>query len=142
MPEGIVINDRLTIPETEVQFRATRAGGPGGQHVNTSSTRVELVWHLLGSPSLDPDQRSLLRHRLSRRLDGRGRLRIVASDSRSQRRNRDTALEKFRDLLAKALVPPTPRKATKVPKAARRARLDAKKRRGEVKRLRRPPLDD
>lgn len=142
MPDGIVINDRLTIPESEVQFRATRAGGPGGQHVNTSSTRVELVWHLLGSRSLEADQRALLLRRLGRRLDGRGRLRIVASDSRSQRRNRDAALERFRGLLAKALVPETPRRKTKVPAAARRARVESKKRRGELKRLRQPPVDE
>jgi ribosome-associated protein len=142
MPDGIVVNEHLTIPESEVQFRATRAGGPGGQHVNTSSTRVELVWHLRGSPSLDPEQRALLLQRLGRRLDSRGRLRIVASESRSQRRNRDTATERFRDLLAKALVLPPPRRQTKVPAAARRARLESKKRRGELKRLRRPPREE
>ncbi|HKV69159.1 MAG TPA: peptide chain release factor-like protein, partial [Gaiellales bacterium] len=72
------------LPTAELEFRATRSGGPGGQHVNTSSTRVELVFDLAGSPTLTEAERELARRRLRSRLDAEGRLRVVAQDERSQ----------------------------------------------------------
>jgi ribosome-associated protein len=107
--------------------------------VNTSSTRVELWWDVASSPTLTDEQRSWLLHRLSSRLDARGRLRLVASGSRSQLRNREEALERLREVVAAALVVPKVRKRTRPSRAAKAARLEAKRRRATVKRDRRPP---
>jgi ribosome-associated protein len=127
------------LPPSELEFRATRSGGPGGQHVNTSSTRVELVFDLAGSPTLTESERALARRRLRTRIDGEGRLRVVAQDERSQRRNRQLATERFmRDALAP---PPPPRRPTRPTRAAMKERLEGKRRDAVRKRLRRPPAD-
>jgi ribosome-associated protein len=125
-----------------LDYRATRSGGPGGQHVNTSSTRIELWWDIGASPTLKDEQRARLLTRLATRLDGEGRLRIVASASRSQLRNREAATERLREVVAAALAVPKPRKRTKPSRAAKAARLDAKRRRAATKRERRPPRHD
>jgi ribosome-associated protein len=128
------------LPESELEFRATRSGGPGGQHVNTSSTRVELVFDLDGSPTLTDAERELARRRLRRRLDADGRVRVVAQDERSQLRNRRLATERFCELMRAALAPPPPpRRPTAPTRAAREERLESKRRGGERKRMRRPP---
>ena len=143
MPEGYLeITPELLLPLTELDYRATRAGGPGGQHVNTSSTRIELWWDLGSSPALTEAQRAQLRTRLSSRLDSEGRLRVVASESRSQLRNREAATERLRDLVASALEVRKPRKRTKPSRAAKAARLEAKRRRSALKRDRRRPHQD
>ena len=134
---GLVVSDTLTIARHELTTRATRAGGPGGQHVNTSSTRVEVRWSVAESPSLSDEQRAWLLQRLARRLDGEGQLRVVASDSRSQRQNREAAEARLADLVRQALVVPKRRKATKPSRAARQRRLDAKKEKSDKKRRRR-----
>jgi ribosome-associated protein len=139
---ALVINDQLTIPLSELEFQATRAGGPGGQHVNRAATRIELVWNVAASPSLDEVQRTLLRDRLATRLDARGRLRIVAANRRSQLQNREAALERFTAAIRNALRIRRPRKATRVPRRAIEARLDAKRRRGDLKSSRRPVRGD
>lgn len=136
------IDDVVQIPMSELTFKATRSGGPGGQHVNTSSTQIELWWDVSGSGALSEDQRSLVMNRLSSRLDGDGRLRLVSSRFRSQRRNRDDAIDRFRKLLASALAEPTPRKPTRKPRSADEERLREKKQRGQLKRQRRPPETD
>jgi ribosome-associated protein len=129
--------------EDELAFRYTRSGGPGGQHVNTSSTRVELVFDLAGSPALTERERSLARRRLRTRLDSEGRLRVVAQDERSRARNRAIAVERFCELMREALrPPPPPRRPTRPTRAAREVRLDEKRQRGTRKRLRRPPNGD
>jgi len=87
----IVVSPALTIPRAELQFRATRAGGPGGQHVNTSSTRVELLWDLTHSAVVSEEMRARLLTKLAARLDAAGMVRVVASDRRSQSQNRDAA---------------------------------------------------
>ncbi len=128
---------------SELDYRATRSGGPGGQHVNTSSTRIEVWWNVGTSPTPTAAQRALLLDRLAARLDGDGRLRIVASESRSQLRNREAATERLRELVAAALVVAKPRKRTRPSRAAKAARLEAKRRRSATKRERRhPPHDD
>jgi ribosome-associated protein len=137
-----VTGTTVRIPPGELSFRATRAGGPGGQHVNTSSTRVELWWHLESSPALDGAQRRLLRERLATRIDGEGWLRLVEAGSRSQLRNREAVTERFLELLSKALKPVKRRKPTRIPKKAKAARLTAKRLRGGVKRLRGKVGDD
>ena len=143
MPDGYLeITPSLLLPLAELEFRATRSGGPGGQHVNTSSTRIEVWWDVRASPTLTEAQRAQLLARLSSRLDGEGRLRVVASESRSQLRNREAATERLRDLVASALTVRKPRKRTKPNRAAKAARLQAKRRRSALKRDRRPPGHD
>jgi ribosome-associated protein len=130
------------LPPSELEFRATRSGGPGGQHVNTSSTRVELVFDLAGSPTLTESERALARRRLRTRIDGEGRLRVVAQDERSQRRNRQLATERFCAIMRDALAPPPPpRRPTRQTRAAMKERLEGKRRDAVRKRLRRPPAD-
>lgn len=130
------IAPELTLPRGELTYRATRAGGPGGQHVNTSSTRVELWWDVAASPSLSEAQRARLLEKLASRLDAAGRLRLVSAGTRSQAQNRDEVTDRFRALIARALVVPKPRRKTKPTRASKEARLEQKKRRGAVKRMR------
>ena len=138
MADGYLeITPALFLPLAELDYRATRSGGPGGQHVNTSSTRIEVWWDVRSSPALTDEQRAQLLARLSSRLDGEGRLRVVASESRSQLRNREAATERLRDLVASALAVRKPRKRTKPSRAAKAARLEAKRRRSALKHDRR-----
>jgi ribosome-associated protein len=141
MPEAgsLEITPTLRIPLAELEYRASRSGGPGGQHVNTSSTRIELWWDVAASPSLDAEQRGRLLNRLRGRLDSSGRLRLVSSASRSQLRNREDVTERLRSVVAAALVVRKARKPTKPSAAAKEARLQAKRRRSTLKRHRRPP---
>jgi ribosome-associated protein len=131
------------IPVSEIELRFSRAGGPGGQHVNTSSTRVEAVFDITGSSSLSDDERARALERLGQRIDSEGRLRVVARNERSQRRNRDAALRRMTEILRQALAPPPPpRRKTRPTKASAERRIAEKKRSGEVKRMRRPPQGD
>ncbi|MDQ6828362.1 MAG: aminoacyl-tRNA hydrolase [Gemmatimonadota bacterium] len=139
--DGIRVDDRVWIPRAEVAFRATRAGGPGGQHVNTSSTRVELSWNLKDSSALDDVQRRRVLAALGKRVTADGVLRVVSSAGRSQRQNRDTAEERMAELVRGALVVRKKRVKTKPSRAAKQRRLDAKRRRGETKRERRRTED-
>jgi ribosome-associated protein len=138
----IPINARLAIPRDELELKATRSGGPGGQHVNTSSTRIELVWNVASSPSLWEDERTRLLEKLAHRLDGEGQLRIVAQGERSQLQNREAAIARFAEVVAKALVVPKRRKATRPTKASKEKRLQGKKQRSELKRERRRNTDE
>ncbi len=143
MPDGYLeVTPTLLLPLSELDYRATRSGGPGGQHVNTSSTRIEVWWDVCASPTLTLEQRERLLGRLAARLDGEGRLRIVASESRSQLRNREAATERLGEIVAGALAVPKPRKRTKPSRAVKAARLEAKRRRSTTKRERRPPRHD
>jgi ribosome-associated protein len=126
----------------ELEYRATRSGGPGGQHVNTSSTRVEVWWDVAGSRLLSEEQRTRLLTVLAPRLDGAGWLRLVSSGSRSQLRNREEVTARLLRIVAQALVVPKPRKRTKPSRAAKAARLEAKRRRGATKRERRRPASE
>jgi ribosome-associated protein len=137
------IGAALPLPLAELELRFTRSGGPGGQHVNTSSTRAEVVFDIAGSPTLTDQERERAMRRLRTRLDGEGRLRVVAQDERSQLRNRELALRRLADLMREALAPPPPpRRATRPTRASTAKRVDQKRRTGETKRLRRPPADD
>jgi len=131
------VNDAVRVPRAELTYRATRSGGPGGQHVNTSSTRVELAWDVGTSPSLSDEQRALVRERLSNRINGEGVLLLAASDHRSQHQNKEAVTGRFVELVRQALLVQKKRKKTRPGKAAREARLRAKKHRSEVKRSRR-----
>ena len=138
----LTVTPSLRLPLAELEFRASRAGGPGGQHVNTSSTRVEVVWDVARSPALTEVQRARLLARLRTRLDRTGRLRLVAATTRSQWRNREEVLARLRDVVAAALAVPKPRKRTKPSRAAKAARLEDKRRRSVRKAERRPPPRD
>jgi ribosome-associated protein len=144
MPEtaSLEVAFDLRLPLAELEFRASRSGGPGGQHVNTSSTRVELWWDVANSPTLSDEQRRRLVDRLATRLDGKGRLRVVAGGSRSQLRNREEATERLRQMVAAALVVPKARKRTRPSRATKAGRLEEKRRRAAVKRDRKPPRQE
>ncbi|MFN2317780.1 MAG: alternative ribosome rescue aminoacyl-tRNA hydrolase ArfB [Gemmatimonadales bacterium] len=141
-PSVLRINGRLALPRAELRYAASRSGGPGGQHVNTSSTRIELWWDVSASPSLSEDQRQRLLTRLASRLDGSGRLRIVSAAHRSQLQNREAATERFREIVAEALLIPKARRATRPTRSSREARLKQKKDRGALKRERRRRDDE
>jgi ribosome-associated protein len=132
----------LAIPLGELRFRVSRSGGPGGQHVNTSSTRVELWWDAASSPSVSEDQRALVLQRLGHRLTEDGKLRLVASATRSQAQNKEATIERFRLLLARALAPVKRRKPTRPGRAAKERRLAKKRQQSERKARRRPPRSD
>lgn len=132
--DALRVDRAIAIPRGELVFRATRAGGPGGQHVNTSSTRVELLWDFMRSSAIDDATRTTLLEKLAARLDSEGQLRVVASSERSQLQNRAAAEAKLAQLVRQALVVRKPRKKTRVPRGAVEERLKEKKRRGERKR--------
>ncbi len=135
--DGVLeVTHAVWIPRAELTYRATRSGGPGGQHVNTSSTRIELTWDVAGTPNLDEAQRARVREKLANRIDGDGVLHLAASDSRSQHQNKEAATERFRELLRQALEVPKARKRTRPSRAAREERLGAKRRQSEKKRMR------
>jgi ribosome-associated protein len=135
--DGLRVNDSVVIPRDELSARASRAGGAGGQHVNTSSTRIELLWNVGTTRALSEEQRERLLQKLSSRLDSEQTVRVVASDRRSQRQNRESAEARLADLVRAALVVPKKRRATKPSRAAKQARLDSKKRLSNKKRERR-----
>jgi ribosome-associated protein len=136
--DGLVVNELLAIPRSELVYRASRSGGPGGQHVNTSSTRIELLWDFARSRVLDDAARARLAEKLAARLDAEGSVRVVASDRRSQQQNRVAAEERLVELVRRALTVPKRRKKTKPPRAAKERRLTEKRHRAERKRDRRP----
>lgn len=138
----LAVTPALSIPISEIVIRATPASGPGGQHVNRSSTRIEAVWNVARSAVLTDAQRSRLAARLATRLDSEGDLRIVASEHRSQLRNREEALERLAGVVARALAIPKARRATRPTRASKERRLETKKRRAATKRERRRPHDD
>lgn len=135
--DGVRVNERVVIPRDELVTRASRAGGAGGQHVNTSSTRIELMWSIGTTRALTDEQRERVTAKLSSRLDSEGNVRIVASDRRSQRQNRESAELRLAELVRAALIVPKKRRATKPSRAAKQARLDSKKKLSNKKRERR-----
>jgi ribosome-associated protein len=140
--DSLIVSEAITIPQAELDFRASRSGGPGGQHVNTSSTRVELLWNLAASRAIDDATRARLAERLASRIDAQGNVRVVASEFRSQAQNRERAEARLVELVRRALVVPRKRKATKPTRAAKEARLAAKRRRSSIKRDRRRGSED
>ena len=141
--EGMLaITRSVSIPRGELQYRASRAGGAGGQHVNTSSTRIELLWNVTTTQALDDEARARVATKLASRLDGEGNLRVVSSARRSQMQNREAADARLAELVRLALVVPRKRRATKPTHASKEARLGEKRKRSETKRQRRSdPLD-
>jgi ribosome-associated protein len=135
--DSLRVNGRVAIPRDELETRVSRSGGPGGQHVNTSSTRVEVRWNLARSSALDDGEKARAREKLGARLDADGTLRVTASDSRSQRRNRDLAEARLAEMVRRALVVPKPRRASRRPRGADEARLRSKRQRADLKQTRR-----
>ena len=133
MPERLVVNHEVSIPLDEIEVRADRSSGPGGQHANVTASRIEAVFDVAASGALDDEQK--------RRVMARAGPRIVAvaQDARSQARNRELALERLRRRLAAALAVPRARRPTRPTTASRERRLEAKRRHAELKRTRRRP---
>lgn len=140
MTDGdLPVRGPLVLPERELHWRFSRASGPGGQGVNTTDSRVELSFDLAGSPSVPDDLRARALDRLAGRLVD-GVLTVVAAEHRSQLRNRDAARDRLAAMLRGATAPDPPRRRPTRPSAgSRRRRLDAKTRRGQIKRLRGRP---
>lgn len=136
MAEGIVI------PLREIDVRVSRASGPGGQHVNKTSSRVELFWNVRESSALTDEQRERLLRKLESRLSADGELRVVAAATRSQHRNRELAEQRLHEVVNRALFVPKKRRATTPTPASREARLASKHRHSEKKKLRRVLPDE
>ena len=133
MADELRINERLSIPLAEIELRTSRSSGPGGQHANVTASRVEAVFDVEASRTLDDLQRSRLRERAGATVTA------VAQDARGQSRNRELALQRLAGKIAAGLAVPRSRRATRTTKASRRRRLEQKRRLGERKRGRRPP---
>lgn len=132
----IEVNEHLSLGEDEVVFTASHGGGPGGQNVNKVATRVTLWFDLAASPSLDDHQRRLIQGELAGRIGKDGRLRVTSRRHRTQAANRAAVRQRLVELLREALIEKPKRKATRVPRRARRKRLREKRHRSAVKRLR------
>jgi ribosome-associated protein len=137
--KGLFIKPGLVIPEKELSERFVHASGPGGQNVNKVASAVQLSFDVLHSPSLSDAVRVALMRLAGARLTKEGVLVIAARQFREQERNRADARVRLTDLIARAATPPRPRHATKVPKASKRKRLDAKKHRASRKKDRGRP---
>ncbi|QJB55258.1 alternative ribosome rescue aminoacyl-tRNA hydrolase ArfB [Pseudodesulfovibrio sp. zrk46] len=135
----IRITETCIIPYEEIRFITSRSSGPGGQHVNTADTRVTLLFNVDKSSALSQLQKVAVKGKLRRRIDKRGVLRVTSQRFRSQKSNKDSAIERFVELMQWALKPVTVRKETRVPKSAKRKRLDRKKRTAERKKQRKMP---
>jgi ribosome-associated protein len=131
--DSIVLSPTVHIPLSEIEIRFIRSSGPGGQHVNKTSSQAEIVFDLFGSQSVSEADREWLQHRLANKLDSEGKIRITAQTNRSQLQNRKEAIEKLRSLLTEALKRPKKRRKTKPTKASVERRLESKKRDSEKK---------
>ena len=140
--EGIEVNGDLVIPRSELEFRTSRSSGAGGQHVNKTSSRVEISWNIASSKALSDEQRERLITKLASRVSQEGAIRVVASDTRSQLRNRETAERRLGETIARALVVQKKRRPTRRPRAANEARLTEKKKHSDKKRERQRRIAD
>lgn len=141
MSGDVRVNRTLTIPADEIELRFSPSGGPGGQHANRSATRVDLYWNVEDSRVLGPRQRARIKGHLRSRLDSSGTLRLSSDRHRSQLRNREEAESRLARLVAEALLPPKERVPTGPSRSARVRRLESKRRRARIKKLRRTPLE-
>ncbi|RFA12581.1 aminoacyl-tRNA hydrolase [Subtercola boreus] len=138
----LVVSPALTIPSSELGWRFSRSSGPGGQHVNTSDSRVELIWDIAGSTAVSESQRAIILSRLERRLVA-GSLTVMASERRSQLRNREMASARLAEIIAAALAPDAaPRRPTRATRGSKLRRLSAKGQRAQTKQQRRRPSEE
>lgn len=140
---GVVkVTAAVAIPRSEIVVRASRSGGAGGQHVNTSNTRVELVWSVRDTHVLTDEERARVAAKFASRMDGQGRIRVVSSSRRSQLQNREAAERRLAELVRRALAVPRRRVATSPSRGSVERRLQAKHRRAETKRRRGAPPEE
>ena len=143
MPDDLIVDDQHRIPAEELELTASRSSGPGGQHVNTTDSRIQVRWDLRPQRrALAPEEKDRVGQRLASRLTQDGVLVLACDVHRSQRRNREEVLARLAALLRQALHRPRPRKPTAVPRGAREQRLQQKRARAEIKRARRGGDDD
>jgi ribosome-associated protein len=134
---GVRIGPGQSIPLAEIELRASRSSGPGGQHANVTASRIEAVFEIEPSASLTAEQKARLAHRYGKRVTA------IAQDARSQARNRDLALDRLAERIRKGLERRRPRQATRPGRSARERRLNEKRQRGQKKQQRkRPSMDD
>ena len=132
----IEITRDIQITEDELIFKASRSAGPGGQNVNKVNTRITLFFDVAGCRNFSEQHKRRIFSRLSTRIDKNGILRVVSQKFRTQKANRNAAVERLRDLLAGALKTKPLRKKTRIPYAAKQKRLEDKKKRSRLKRQR------
>ena len=140
--DDLPIKRGLAIPGDELTVTTSRASGPGGQHVNTTESRVQLRWNALTSRALSEAQRTRLYNALANRLTADGDLVVACASERSQHRNRELARARLAALVRRALTPRRPRKRTNVPRGEKTRRREQKRRRGQIKQLRKPPREE
>jgi len=138
---ALIVSEAVRVPDSAMTFRATRASGPGGQHVNKVATKIDLRVELAAIQGLSDAARRRLHGLVAHRLDADGRLVVTSQLSRTQSLNVEDARAKVRELIASALVRPTPRRTTRPTRTSREQRIAGKKQRGVVKRLRARPGD-
>jgi ribosome-associated protein len=136
------ITPRLSIPDRELHWTFVRSSGPGGQNVNKVASKAVLRWNLAANQTLSEDLKARLRIQQRNRITGDGDLVIASQRYRDQERNKEDAFEKLRNMILQASVIPRARRVSRPTRAARERRLETKRRRGEVKRARRPAFED
>ena len=137
--DDLKIRPDLVVPAAELEFHFSRSSGPGGQHVNTTSSKATLVWPVMHSNILSDAQKQRLAGRLHNRINQEGELQVHSEQHRSQHRNRQACRELMAGLVRDALHVPKKRKPTKPSRAARQKRVDEKKQRGKIKEMRKKP---
>ena len=138
----IAVTESVLIPDAELETKASRSSGAGGQHVNKTSSKIEINWNVRDSRAITDEQRAILLERLASKLSNDGAIRIVASEMRSQKQNRQRAEARLADLVRRALTPRKKRKPTRRPRRADEARLASKKLHSEKKRERLRGVED
>ena len=142
LPREIVITNRVRIASLELELTYARSGGPGGQHVNKTSTKAVLRWNALASPALSDEDKALLSTKLASKLTEEGELVVTSEKTRDQGTNTEDAVEKLAEMVREAIKRPKPRKKTKPSRASKERRLRQKRQRSETKRQRRTPPGD
>lgn len=136
MANDLHVKNGITIPEHEIEITTSRAGGPGGQHVNRTESRITIRWNVKNTKALNDEQKERVLKNLETRLTTEGDLIVSNKSTRSQTQNKENALAILAQLVSKALFVPKKRMATRIPKAAKEKRFQAKKHRGEIKKMR------
>jgi len=142
MSNDLVVNNEIVIPENELEITTSRAGGPGGQHVNKSDTKITIRWNVKNTTALNEVLKERVLQNLQNRLTSDGDLIVNNSESRSQMQNKENALLRLSEIVKNALYVPKKRKKTKASKQAKEKRLKSKAIRGEIKKMRSKKYQD